>query len=113
MQANHNVEGTERLLSLAVGVMGITSGIRQGGIGGMIKVAASALIAKRGITGHCQLKSLLASCAGDDVHGERRTPPPEGQEGVAVKPDSQPQDRESRMDNALEETFPASDPISP
>lgn len=113
MQTNHNVEGTERLLSLAVGVMGISSGIRQGGVGGLIKLAASVLIAKRGITGHCQLKSLLGSCERDGGHDERSAPNPERQEGAASKPDSPPRDKESRMDNALEETFPASDPISP
>jgi len=113
MQANNNVEGSERLLSLAVGVMGITSGIRQGGIRGLIKIAASALIAKRGLTGHCQMKSLLSACERDETQHERGAPEPERTQSGAATGAGESQDRESRVDHALEETFPASDPISP
>ncbi|TBU74058.1 DUF2892 domain-containing protein [Pseudomonas daroniae] len=112
MHAN-NVEGTERLLSLAVGIMGVASGIKQGGIRGLIKIAASTMIAKRGITGHCQLKGLLSACEREGTQDERGASAPERDGGTAPKASSQLQDRESRMDNALEETFPASDPISP
>lgn len=110
----NNVEGTERLLSLAIGAMGVKSGIKQGGIGGLVKIALGAMVAKRGLTGHCQLKSLLEGCEREDTHDERNASIPErNQEGVTPKLTEHAQDRESRMDHALEETFPASDPISP
>lgn len=102
-----NVEGTERLLSLAVGAMGMVSGFRQGGVGGLLKIAASAMIAKRGLTGHCQLKSLLEPPR--DVSGEQQPRRP----GAATGAEADKLTEASRMDNALEETFPASDPISP
>ena len=110
MHANNNVEGTERLLSLAVGVMGAVSGIRQGGVVGLIKIAAAAMIAKRGITGHCQLKELLSVAEPEGAHYERHAPAADRDEVTVSR---QIQDREAQMDNALEETFPASDPISP
>lgn len=102
-----NVEGTERLLSLAVGTMGMVSGIRQGGLGGLLKVAASAMIAKRGLTGHCQLKSLLE--AQREIADEEPLRGP----SAATSTEAGKRTEESRMENALEETFPASDPISP
>ena len=102
-----NVEGTERLLSLAVGTMGMVSGFRQGGVGGLLKIAASAMIAKRGLTGHCQLKGLLEPPR--DVSGEQQPRRP----GAATGAEADKLTEASRMENALEETFPASDPISP
>ncbi|UCJ15527.1 DUF2892 domain-containing protein [Pseudomonas sp. MM211] len=109
MHAYNNVEGTERLLSLAVGVVGAVSGIRQGGVVGLIKIAASALIAQRGITGHCQLKDFLSSAETEGAPYERHAPADLDEVTIS----RQAQDREAQMDNALEETFPASDPISP
>ena len=96
-----NVAGTERLLSLAIGTMGMISGIRQGGAAGLLKVGASAMLAKRGLTGHCQLKSLLTPAS---------EPP---YEHHTTHADASKLDEDRRMENALEETFPASDPISP
>lgn len=110
MHAYNNVEGTERLLSLAVGVVGAVSGIRQGGVVGLIKIAASALIAQRGITGHCQLKDFLSAAETEGAPYERHAPAAD-RDDVTIS--RQAQDREAQMDNALEETFPASDPISP
>ena len=108
---NHNVEGTERVLSLAVGMMGMVSGIRQGGVGGLLKIAASAMIAKRGLTGHCRLKTLLEGQrpGADDAPAQQ---PQQAREPGATAASVVPH-QESRIDNALEETFPASDPISP
>ena len=98
-----NVAGTERLLSLAMGTIGMVSGIRQGGAVGLLKVGASAILAKRGLTGHCQLKGLLTPA---------NEPPPEHQ-ATHPSADTSKLDEDRRMENALEETFPASDPISP
>ncbi len=98
-----NVAGTERLLSLAIGMMGMISGIRQGGAAGLLKVGASAMLAKRGLTGHCQLKSLLTPAS----------EPPYEHHATHSNADASKLDEDRRMENALEETFPASDPISP
>ncbi|PZW71576.1 hypothetical protein F471_00651 [Pseudomonas sp. URMO17WK12:I1] len=98
-----NVAGTERLLSLAIGTMGMISGIRQGGAAGLLKVGASAMLAKRGLTGHCQFKSLLTPA----------TERPSGPQATHSSTDASKLDEDRRMENALEETFPASDPISP
>lgn len=102
-----NVAGTERLLSRAVGTMGMVSGFRQGGVGGLLKIAAAAMIAKRGLTGHCQLKSLLEPPRA--ISGEQQSRGRSAATGTEIDKLTEA----SRMENALEETFPASDPISP
>ena len=92
-----NVTGWERTLSLAVGIAGLGNGIKRGGLGGLLEAGAALLEPKRGLSGHCALKSALRDA------GREQLPP--RQRG--------PLSHEDRVDNALEETFPASDPISP
>ena len=54
-----NVQGWERIGSLAGGVVMVGKGLRRGGIFGLIQVAIGGVALARGITGHSSAKSLL------------------------------------------------------
>ncbi|WP_416772274.1 DUF2892 domain-containing protein [Pseudomonas sp. RHF3.3-3] len=54
-----NVQGWERLGSLAGGVVMVGKGLRRGGVFGLIQVAIGGVALARGITGHSSAKSLL------------------------------------------------------
>ncbi len=97
-----NLGRWERLFSVALGLAGMRNGFRRGGLQGWLEVGASALMGKRGLTGHCRVKAALLG------HGDGHA---EAAPGVIPGPARESQ--EKRVDNALEETFPASDPISP
>ncbi|KAF2393379.1 YgaP family membrane protein [Pseudomonas frederiksbergensis] len=60
-QTSHeqNVEGWERIGSLAGGVVMMGKGLRRGGVFGLIQVAIGGVALARGITGHSSVKSLL------------------------------------------------------
>ncbi|WP_077046470.1 DUF2892 domain-containing protein [Pseudomonas sp. KK4] len=57
--ADQNVQGWERIGSLAGGVVMVGKGLRRGGIFGLIQVAIGGVALARGITGHSSAKSLL------------------------------------------------------
>ena len=57
--ADQNVQGWERIGSLAGGVVMVGKGLRRGGIFGLIQVAIGGVALARGITGHSSVKSLL------------------------------------------------------
>jgi hypothetical protein len=57
--AEQNVQGWERLGSLAGGVVMVGKGLRRGGVFGLIQVAIGGVALARGITGHSSAKSLL------------------------------------------------------
>ena len=54
-----NVQGWERIGSLAGGVIMVGKGLRRGGVFGLIQVAIGGVAMARGITGHSSVKSLL------------------------------------------------------
>ncbi|WP_295478333.1 DUF2892 domain-containing protein [uncultured Pseudomonas sp.] len=54
-----NVQGWERITSLAGGVALMGKGVRRGGLLGLVQLALGGAILARGITGHCSAKSLL------------------------------------------------------
>ncbi|WP_433739200.1 YgaP family membrane protein [Pseudomonas putida] len=56
---NHNVQGWERIGSLAGGAVMVGKGLRRGGLFGLIQVAIGGVALARGITGHSSAKSLL------------------------------------------------------
>jgi uncharacterized membrane protein len=56
---DQNVQGWERIGSLAGGVVMVGKGLRRGGIFGLIQVAIGGVALARGITGHSSAKSLL------------------------------------------------------
>lgn len=108
--AEQNLSGFERATSIALGLAAIGMGIRRGGISGWMGAAAGVLAAKRGFTGHCAMKAAITP-ADPEVLSQQDHPAP-----AAVAPSPGIADAsvsESRIDHALEETFPASDPISP
>lgn len=54
-----NVQGWERIGSLAGGVTLMGKGFRRGGFLGLVQVAIGGAVLARGITGHCSAKSLI------------------------------------------------------
>lgn len=96
--SEHNLNRWERLFSLAIGVAGLRNGFRRGGVDGWLEVGASALMIRRGLSGHCRVKAALLQA---QANRPARLAQVEA-EGL-----------QRRLDDALEETFPASDPISP
>ncbi|MDR9754730.1 DUF2892 domain-containing protein [Pseudomonas sp. SZMC_28357] len=54
-----NVQGWERVGSLAGGVVMMGKGLRRGGFFGLIQLAIGGVALARGITGHSSAKSLL------------------------------------------------------
>lgn len=75
--AEQNLGGWERALSLAIGIAGIGKGVRRGGVAGWLEVAASVLVVKRGLTGHCKVKeafSGLEQATVAQVHALPETP---------------------------------------
>ena len=58
-QPTQNVQGWERIGSLAGGVVMMGKGIRRGGFFGLIQVAIGGVALARGISGHSSAKSLL------------------------------------------------------
>ena len=58
-QPTQNVQGWERIGSLAGGVVMVGKGLRRGGVFGLIQVAIGGVALARGITGHSSAKSLL------------------------------------------------------
>ncbi|MFY0730172.1 YgaP family membrane protein [Pseudomonas sp. NFX15] len=57
--SEQNVQGWERIGSLAGGMVMVGKGLRRGGIFGLIQVAIGGVALARGITGHSSAKSLL------------------------------------------------------
>ena len=57
--SEQNVQGWERIGSIAGGAVMVGKGLRRGGIFGLIQVAIGGVALARGITGHSSAKSLL------------------------------------------------------
>ncbi|MES2819972.1 MAG: DUF2892 domain-containing protein [Pseudomonadota bacterium] len=55
-----NVEGWERALSLAGGVLMMGKGLRRGGVSGLVQLAMGGLVLARGVSGHCATKQLIS-----------------------------------------------------
>lgn len=58
-QPEQNVQGWERIGSLAGGVLMMGKGLRRGGLFGLIQLAIGGAVLARGITGHCSAKALV------------------------------------------------------
>ncbi|WP_397449327.1 DUF2892 domain-containing protein [Pseudomonas sp. NA-150] len=58
-QPAQNVQGWERIGSLAGGVLMMGKGLRRGGVLGLIQLAIGGAVLARGITGHCAAKDLI------------------------------------------------------
>ncbi|MFV9681455.1 DUF2892 domain-containing protein [Pseudomonas sp. NY15367] len=114
MSLTQNVHRVERAVSLATGATAIVAGVCQGGTSGVLKALGGAALLQRGLTGHCVVKGLISDpkaeleCLRERV-AELRAALPRLQREM----DSLKGRQENRLDHAVEETFPASDPISP
>jgi hypothetical protein len=60
-----NVQGWERVGSLAGGVLMMGKGLRRGGFFGLIQLAIGGAVLARGITGHCSAKALVEKSRSD------------------------------------------------
>ncbi|BAQ73206.1 MULTISPECIES: YgaP family membrane protein [Pseudomonas] len=69
-QPTQNVQGWERIGSLAGGVVMLGKGLRRGGLFGLIQVAIGGVALARGISGHSSAKSLLEK-GRQDLHQVR------------------------------------------
>ena len=66
--SSQNGTGMERKLSTAGGLGLLACGLRHGGVGGLLALAAGGMALYRGLTGHCeQLERLCARHSGDDI----------------------------------------------
>ncbi|ARS48952.1 MULTISPECIES: YgaP family membrane protein [Pseudomonadaceae] len=120
MSLSHNVQRLERAISLATGATAVVTGLCQGGSRGVLKALGGAALLQRGFTGHCVVKGMISDPK-TELEGLRqcvadlRAALPRLQKELEAVQQRQtaPGAREARLDNAVEETFPASDPISP
>src|SRR5690606_23365056 len=66
--SSQNVTGMERKLSIAGGLGLLACGLRHGGVGGLLALAAGGMALYRGLTGHCELKERLCERhSGDEI----------------------------------------------
>lgn len=114
----HNVVGWERALSLAVGIAGVGSGFRRGGVIGLLHVAASLMAVKRGLTGHCALKSALAEVPRAPQPARQVMAPREAEVGIPggaynVRPTDVVPGADHRLDDQLGQPQPKRDAMRP
>ncbi|MNE38356.1 hypothetical protein D3C81_468900 [compost metagenome] len=55
--SQHNVQGLERVSSLAGGALMVSKGLRHGGLVGLLQMVVGGLAVARGISGHCSTKA--------------------------------------------------------
>ena len=82
--SEQNVQGWERIGSLAGGVVMVGKGLRRGGIFCLVQVAIGGVALARGITGHSSAKSLLEKSR-QDMNNVRAKIQRAGEELKALK----------------------------
>jgi Protein of unknown function (DUF2892) len=115
-----NVHGAERWASIIGGGALAAAGVRRGSPLGTALAVAGGLLLARGLTGHCAMKAMMEDRMGEggrdsaelssDGFRDRR-----GFEGSAIARDRETDKRDrpwNRVDEASDESFPASDPPS-
>lgn len=110
-----NVGDTERLVSLVGGGLLAVAGLRRGSLPGTLMALAGGALAARGLTGHCPVYRAMdhrAEPADSDAGIPHQDVEP-GQNMYSRHPgDIYADCREEVVDEAAEESFPASDPPS-
>ncbi|MCI3946679.1 hypothetical protein BW686_21050 [Pseudomonas syringae] len=86
--ADQNVQGWERIGSLAGGVLLMGKGVRRGGFLGLIQLAIGGAALARGISGHCGAKSLMEK-GRSDLQSARSTIERAGAELNTLKDDAE------------------------
>lgn len=116
-----NVGHTERLVSLVGGGLLAVLGLRRHGLAGTGMVLAGGALAARGLTGYCPLKSSVAALVEGRTRQARRAIPAqdidEGRNRFSRHPgdiyhDDDDEGAKETVDEASQESFPASDPPS-
>jgi hypothetical protein len=102
-----NLSQVERWTSMLGGVVLAAAGLRRGGVQGAVMGVAGGLLAARGLSGHCAVKAMMNERPGgyldraaDYLNPDRRSS------------DERPDRPWNRVDEASDESFPASDPPS-
>lgn len=114
MSPINNVHGIERALSIAAGLTTIAAGVRRGGTLGVVRALGGVLILQRGLSGHCAVKGLIMDPEAEiDCLRQRIAKLRAALPDVDDYPSQARRRLEEKVDHAVEETFPASDPISP
>ncbi|MCG5239115.1 YgaP-like transmembrane domain [Azospirillum doebereinerae] len=107
-----NVGHNERLASLVGGGLLAVLGLRRADVAGAALALAGGALVARGLTGYCPVKNLLA----DWEHAKARAIPAqdidEGRNQFSRHPGDiyETDDDKETLDEALEQSFPASDP---
>lgn len=106
-----NVGHAERLASLVGGGILAVLGIRRPTIGGAVMALAGGALVARGLTGYCPAYGLMEGWRRPDP----AIPAQDVEEGIhpySRNPGDIYGDADERVDEASEESFPASDPPS-
>lgn len=115
-----NVHGAERWASIIGGGALAAAGVRRGSPLGTALAIAGGLLLARGLTGHCAMKAMMEDRMGEG-HGDRGELSTDefharrGYDGGAIARDREQDKRDrpwNRVDEASDESFPASDPPS-
>lgn len=101
-----NVAAAERIVSLALGGLALAAFVRRPGARTAPLALAAGALLFRGASGYCPVKDACG-CAGVDAGGRRKGP-----RKVAGAPEESWQERKDLVQEASEESFPASDPPS-
>lgn len=110
-----NVGDGERLASLVGGGLLAVAGLRRGSVAGTVLALVGGALAARGLTGHCPLYSAMDRQGhhGPMEHGSTGHGHPEDPARYARHPgDIGDAPAKEKVDEAAEESFPASDPPS-
>lgn len=91
-----NVQGWERIGSLAGGVVMVGKGLRRGGVFGLVQVALGGVALARGITGHSSAKSFLEKSR-QDLDNVRLKVERAGAELKSLKADAEGMSRKSEV----------------
>lgn len=105
-----NVGEGERLLSLMGGGLLTVAGLRRGSVTGTVMALVGGALAARGLTGHCPFYRALDRPA----HSPEGDVPMENRESRNARHPGDIEDPNPKetVDEAVEESFPASDPPS-
>ncbi len=104
-----NVAEAERWASGLLGGALTLAALRRGGLGGLLVAAAGGLLIERAVTGRCRVYSALDidTAVVDRIAASPRHEAGGPQRGVSDRPHTP-----NRVEEASEESFPASDPPS-